>query len=184
MSVPPPDGSVEDDRLGVLPTAGPVPYLTDSEEEARRLLAGAQSSRDITWLHATSVEVARIAAHRGLVPSCWRGGDCCVVFGSADADDVKPSRRDALVEVVSRAIPGQLRAWWVPRARITGAWVAGAFIPAEQLREPPVALVDGVRPCECPLSALVGEQQELWRRTWQTDGGRRVIVRQCCARPT
>jgi hypothetical protein len=166
MSARPHDHGAPYHRLGVLPVAGPVPYLTDSEQEARRLLASPQPAGDLTWLHATSLEVARIAAHRGLGPSCWRSGDCCVVFGSANADDVKHSRGEALVEVVSRAIPGQLRAWWVPRRRIRGAWVADQFIPAEQLREPPVTLVDDVRPCACPLSTLVAEQQQLWRDTW------------------
>jgi hypothetical protein len=167
MSVPPPDAGFEDERLGVLPCAGPVPYLTDSEEEARTLLAAAQPDEDVVWVHATSIDVARIVAHRGVVPSCWRGGDCCVVFGSADANDIKPSRGEALVEIESPAIPGQLRAWWVPHWSIRGAWIGDEFISAEQLREPPVQLIDDVRPCGCPLSALVREQQELWRGTWQ-----------------
>jgi hypothetical protein len=89
-----------------------------------------------------------------------------VVFGAADANDVKPSRREALVEVVSPALPGQLRAWWVPWRRIRGAWLHGDFSPAEQLRAQPVTLLDDVRPCRCRLSALVAQQQELWRRTW------------------
>jgi hypothetical protein len=158
---------MDHDRLGVLPLVGPVPYLTAVEEEARRLLVAPQPATNSTWWHATSVEVARIATRYGLVPSCWRGGDCCVVFGSADAEDVKPSRGEALIEVVSRAIPGQLRAWWVPHTRVRGAWIADEFVTAEQLRIPPVRLVDDVRPCQCSLSAVVAEQQQQWRRTWQ-----------------
>jgi hypothetical protein len=117
-------------------------------------------------VQATSAEVACIAAHQGFVPSCWRGGDCCVVFGAADANDVKRSRGEALVEVVSLALPGQLRAWWVPWRRIRRAWRQGEFTTAEQLRAQPVTLVDDVRPCHCRLSALVAQQHELWRRTW------------------
>lgn len=167
MCVPRSESHVGEDRLGVLPTAGPVPYLTDSELEARRLLAGAQPTREVVWYHATSVDVTQIAAHLGLVPSCWHGGDCCVVFGAANAHDVKPSRGDALIEICSRAIPGQLRAWWVPRSRIRGAWIGEKFVPTARLRNPSLAFMDDIRPCGCPLSNIVAEQQQMWRRTWQ-----------------
>jgi hypothetical protein len=78
MSDPLAEPDLDEDRLGVLPMRGPVPYLTDSELQARRLLGGTPPRHTVAWLHATSAEVARVAAHRGLVPSCWRVGETAV----------------------------------------------------------------------------------------------------------
>lgn len=165
MSSRPTDTPCLEDEGGILPDAGPVPYLTLDEQHARRLLAGPQPTASSTWVHATTTQVAVTAAHQGLVPSCWRGGDGCVVFGSSGPDDVHPCRGQALVEVHSRAIAGQLRAWWVPRVHVRGALIAGEFVTATELRGTTPGPVPDVTPCSCPLAGLVCEQQALWRRT-------------------
>lgn len=157
------------DEHGALPDAGPVPYLTLNERYARSLLEGPRPEASSTWMHATTEQVAVTAAHRGLIPSCWHGGDGCVVFGSSGADDVNPRRGQALVEVHSRALAGQLRAWWVPLQHVRGAWIYDEFITAERLREANPEPAPLVAPCSCPLAALVREQQDLWRRTYSAD---------------
>lgn len=166
MSVPPRDNRPCDDQLGRLPLTGPLPYLTEREAHARQLQAGPHPSTTVRWLHATSLAVARVAAYRGLVPSCWRGGDACVVFGEDDRRDVKDRYGDAVIEIRSRALPGQLRAWWVPPTLILGAHHGGRFLSTTELRATPIELMDDVQPCPCPLSRLVAEQQRLWRDTW------------------
>jgi hypothetical protein len=154
---------------GILPLLGPVPYLTESDREARAMLAGPCPSEPTVWLHATSCEVALIAAHQGLIPSCWHGGHGCVVFGCAGPEDAVPPRGDAVIEIKSRALPGQQRAWWVPWRLIRGAWMHGKFVTAQQLRDRPLLREPEVRPCACPLSSLVSGQQVLWRSTWVHD---------------
>ncbi|MGH2904053.1 MAG: hypothetical protein ACRDK7_10780 [Solirubrobacteraceae bacterium] len=116
-------------------------------------------------MHATSIDGAIAAACGGLTPSCWRGGDGCVVFGSNAPRDIYPARGPALMQVRSRAIAGQLRAWWVPRAQVRGAWIDGKFVNVEALRTLADCPLADVTPCSCPLAGLVLEQQELWRRT-------------------
>jgi hypothetical protein len=170
--------------LGVLPLAGPVPYLTLSAHRARTLMHGPRPTIASTWVHATSIDGAVAAAHYGLIPSCWHGGDGCVVFGSSAPEDVHPARGIALVQVRSCAIAGQLRAWWVPRAKLRGASIDGKFVSAKALRAAADSRLADVRPCSCPLADLVQEQQELWRRT-VTSGerplkrGDKAIVLQC-----
>jgi hypothetical protein len=166
MSELPPDVEIDGHELGTLPLVGPVPYLTDSEQEARAMLAGPHPRERTRWLHATSREVAVIAAHQGLIPSCWHGGHGCVVFGCADPEDATPLRGEVAIEIESQALPGQQRAWWVPRWLIRGAWIEGRFTTAEQLRQRPSLNAGDVRPCACPLASLVCEQQALWRGTW------------------
>jgi len=171
MSSPPSDRSPAEVELGVLPLAGPVPYLTLSERRARTLLLGPRPTTASTWVHATSIDGAIAAACEGLIPSCWRGGDGCVVFGSSALEDVHPARGPALVQVRSRAIAGQLRAWWVPRAQVRGAWIDGKFVGVQALRATAHRRLADVTPCSCPLADLVREQQELWQRTL-TSGAR------------
>jgi hypothetical protein len=163
------DAQRDASELGILPLLGPVPYLAESDREARALLAGPCPSERTLWLHATSCEVALIAAHQGLIPSCWHGGDGCVVFGCADPEDAVPPRGDALIEIESRALPGQQRAWWVPWPLIRGAWMRGKFVTVGQLRDRPMLRGTEVCPCACPLSSLVSEQQALWRSSWVQD---------------
>jgi hypothetical protein len=176
MSSPRSDTSSADDQLGVLPLAGPVPYLTLSKRRARTLLLGPRPTVASTWVHATSVDNALTASRHGLIPSCWRGGDACVVFGSSGPDDIHPARAPALVEVHSLAIPGQLRAWWVPRAQVVGAWIDGEFVNVQALRATGQCRLADVTPCSCPLADLVREQQELWRRTLTSAEQPRTIL--------
>ena len=90
------------------------------------------------------------------------------MFGSS-APGHPPARGPALVEVRSLAIPGQLRAWWVPRTQVGGAWIDGEFVSVQTLRATAPCRFAEVTPCSCPLADLVREQQD--------SGGQRRISR-------
>jgi hypothetical protein len=145
---------------GAFPALGPLTYLHLREDEVRAALAGDFGGERV-WFHATDEAAARSAALQGLVPSCWLGGDCCCVFGH---DERAESRRGQwLLEILSPALPGQLKAWWVPPEAIRGAWHHGKFVAADALREGAVALADPDGGCECDLAPLTVEQVALWR---------------------
>jgi len=156
MSESPPDGS--------FPEAGPLPYLLDDEAQAREALGGPRGGPR-RWFHATNAGTAFIAVRQGLVPSCWRGGDCCAVCGYAELDDVHSHQGPWVLEIVSPALPGQVKAWWVPPSAIQGGWLDGSFTTAEEMRaSAPPDPGDDARPCSCGLSKLVAEQIRAWRR--------------------
>lgn len=152
-------------ELGVLPVEGPVPYLPDDGRSARERFAG-ELPAVRTWWHITWEPMPAVAAKQGLIPSCWRGGDCCVVFGHDDRSTPSPAKGDVVIEVRSRALAGQLKALWVPWWCVQGAWRGNRFVSARQLRTEHVELVDTTCDCNCGLSAMMREQQVLWRMTW------------------
>jgi hypothetical protein len=119
----------------------------------------------LVWYHQTSAREAASAGWQGLIPSCWVGGDGCCVFGVDSRDEVSPYRGDWLVEIHSRALPEQQKAWWVPAYAIRGAWHDGTFHGPAELRElgPPLLNPTGI--CACDLGELVAEQVVLWRPT-------------------
>jgi len=149
---------------GSFPRAGPVPYLLDDEAEARETLAGPRGA-SVRWFHATDVEAGFIAVQQGLAPSCWRGGDCCAVCGHAGLEDVHVHQGRCVLEILSPALPGQVKAWWVPPSFIQGAWLEDVFMTADEMRAAaPPAPADNARPCNCGLSQLVEEQIGAWRQ--------------------
>lgn len=153
--------------LGVLPAEGPLPYLPENERPVRERFAGELPTAVRTWWHVTWEPMPALAARQGLIPSCWRGGDCCVVFGHDERFESSPAKGDVVIEVRSRALSGQLKALWVPWWCIVGAWRGEQFISAERLREEPAELVDPTTGCGCGLSAYMHEQQALWRASWR-----------------
>lgn len=153
-----------DSDAGAFPLAGPLTYLRADFAEIREHLESAEFAPVSIWFHATSEHAARAAAVEGLVPSCWCGGDSCCVFGRSSLNEVPRWRRaDWVVEIESRALPGQLKAWWVPPQAIRGAWHEGQFFTREDL----VArsgLADAVgESCPCDLHELTREQIARWR---------------------
>lgn len=148
---------------GSLPEAGAVPYLLDDETQARDALRGRRGA-PLRWFHATDAETAFIAVRQGLMPSCWRGGDCCGICGHDDFDDVHLHQGPWVLEIVSRALPGQVKAWWVPPSAIQGGWLDGVFTTAEEMRaSAPLCPDDDARPCPCGLSQLVEDHIRAWR---------------------
>jgi hypothetical protein len=73
-------------------------------------------------------------------------------------------RGDWVLEVHSRALPEQQKAWWVPVSAISGAWHSGVFYKAADLRERGGPMVAPADSCTCELAELVAEQVALWRR--------------------
>lgn len=145
---------------GAFPALGPLTYLhLDSAEVSAALES--EAGPECIWYHATDEASARSAALQGLVPSCWRGGDCCCIFGQDER--LENARRPWLLEIRSPALPGQLKAWWVPAYAIQGAWHRGQFISVAELRQGATALADPAGSCECNLAALTREQVARWR---------------------
>jgi hypothetical protein len=156
---------------GTFPLTGPVTYLTDDPNAARALLDHGEFPEPTTWWHVTDLGSLSSVLVIGLVPGCWRGGDTCAVFGiDALADVPRWRRHDPIVEIRSAALPGQVKAWWVPPTAIRGVWRSGTFIPAHQLSDayplqiPPSDITDG---CPCRLTRLSRDQQTAWRATWR-----------------
>jgi hypothetical protein len=144
---------------GAFPALGPLTYLPLDLAAVRAALDG-DYERPRTWFHATNEAAARSAAVQGLLPSCWVGGDCCV-FGH---DETERARRgDWLLEIRSPALPGQLKAWWVPPQAVRGAWHRGRFVGRNELRQGAVALYAVHGSCDCELAALTVEQVARWR---------------------
>ena len=166
--------------LGVLPLDGPVPYLPDDGRPLAERWAGPRPQRVSTWFHATWEPQLGQIAREGLIPSSWTGGDCSVVFGYDERPPVPSARGDVVLQIRSRALPGQLKALWVPWWCIVGAWHGETFVDAETLRAgqaarwgdlsvstgpatPTTLRRRSLRPClEDPH---VHRQQELWRAT-------------------
>ena len=121
--------------LGVLPLAGPVPYLPDGDRALVELWAGPRPTEVCTWYHATRELLLTKIAREGLIPSSWTGGDCEVVFGYDERPITPTSRGDVVLEIRSRALPGQLKALWVPHWCIVGAWRGETFVPVSVLRD-------------------------------------------------
>jgi hypothetical protein len=149
---------------GAFPLAGPLTYLRVPLAEIRDCLQSAEFAPVSIWFHATSEHAARAAAAEGLIPSCWCGGDSCCVFGHSSFDEMPRWRRqDWVVEIESRALPGQLRAWWVPPQAIRGVWHDGQFFGRDELeaRSGVAELVS--ESCPCDLHGLTSEQIARWR---------------------
>jgi len=150
-------------EFGSFSSVGLVVYLTDDAERARRLLAG-PSARYRRWFHATTPEAAVSALQYGLVPSCWLGGDCCAVCGHDSRSDVHSHQGEAILLVEGAALPGQLKAWWVPASAIVGVFTDDGFSTrAEVLARAPAPALSKCRPCRCGLSDLCAEQISRWR---------------------
>lgn len=162
---PPPMSAPSDEvgSVGCFPAAGPVPYLTDDPRVAAEFLQQASAEPVRTWWHITYEYLLPQVATTGLIPSCWRGGDSCVVFGIDDRTDV-PSWRlgDWIVEVRSPAPVGPVKAWWVQPSAIVGGWHRGQFHRLERPHAVPPPNVDG---CPCPLSEICRDQQRRWLAT-------------------
>lgn len=162
--------------LGVLPLEGPVPYLHDNGRTPADRFNSELPSAVRTWWHFTYEPVPVIAARQGLIPSCWLGGDCCVVFGHDDFKPGEASGDTSVIEVRSRALEGQLKALWVPWFCVVGVWRGHDFVPSSELIAKEAPLVDPVEECgcglstSCELSSFMVEQQDLWRSTWRTNG--------------
>lgn len=154
---------------GAFPAAGPVVYLAQDAESARAMLAGRRAGY-AQWFHATCLDGAIQAAHRGLIPSCWRGGDTCAVFGVDALRDVHSHHGEWVLKIRSCALPGQLKAWWVPPERIMGAWHAGEFISSRALRTRPPGPPPAFAGCPCELAGVVAEQIACWANPTSTRG--------------
>jgi hypothetical protein len=155
--------SNDNDRLGAFPVRGPITYLELTVSEAREALEGPR--RPITtWFHQTGRAEAASAASQGLIPSCWVGGDGCCVFGDDSRESASPFRGDWILEIRSRTLPEQQKAWWVAPQQIVGGWNDDAFYTPEELRAlgPPLLSPGGT--CACELAELVAEQVALWRK--------------------
>lgn len=146
---------------GAFSLSGPITYLAGSCAEVEQLLA-ANYPASTTWFHGTSRSAAVSACWQGLIPSCWCGGDSCCVFGVDSLDTVAP-RHDWVLEIHSPALPGQLKAWWVPPHAIRGAWHRGLFTPAETLREMGAPRLEPSG-CSCELAAKTLEEIGVWRK--------------------
>jgi hypothetical protein len=157
---------------GAFSLSGPVTYLAGSCAELEELLA-ANYPAPTTWFHGTMREAAISACWQGLVPSCWCDGDTCCVFGVDSLDMVGP-HHDWVLEINSPAIPGQLKAWWVPPHAIRGAWHRGLFLPAAMLREMGTPLL---RPagCSCELAAKTAEEIGEWSRMLASRSARQRV---------
>jgi hypothetical protein len=165
----------EANTYGSFPVAGPVTYLTDDPLECQRLMAGPPPPLS-TWFHGTTERAARLSCVQGIAPGCWigTGGQCCGVLGYGSLSGLLEDRSySSIVEVVSPALAGDLKAWWVPPTQVRGVWRLGIFLPRKQVaaacREP---LSEPIGGCACPLSALCCRQQELWRSTRLERGSR------------
>jgi hypothetical protein len=152
--------SSESDRLGAFPIRGPLTYLRLTPAEVQEALAGPYRLPTV-WFHMTHQAEAASAAWQGLIPSCWVGGDGCCVFG-ADRPDASALRGDWVLEICSRALPEQQRAWWVPAAAIRGGWHADVFYGRAALRELGPPLLSPTGSCACELTRLVAEQVGFW----------------------
>jgi hypothetical protein len=151
-------------EAGAFPLAGPLTYLHADLAEIREYIASDERPPVSLWFHATSEEAARAAAVEGLIPSCWCGRDSCCVFGYSSLDDVPERRqRDWIIEVESRALPGQLKAWWVPPQAIRGAWHEGGFHTRDELATSPAQRAAVAETCSCELHELTREQIMRWR---------------------
>lgn len=159
--------SVPSEVAGTFPDDGPIPYLTDDPAAALDLLGRRQLGRKSgRWFHGTYDDAIGAIAVSGLIPSCWRGGDTCAVFGAARRADVAGSRQhDWVVEVRSVTLPHDLRSWWVPPQAIRGAWRGDSFVDHANL---PRAALDLPAPdgCRCALTDVCRRQQQEWADTW------------------
>ena len=157
------------DLAGAFSLEGPLTYLHMTEAEVRAALEAAPRPPVARWYHATTEQAARAAVVQGLVPSCWCEGDSCCVFGYSSLEELPPRRRrDWLIEIESRALPGQLKAWWVPPQAIRGAHHQGHFYTAGELRDRPTPLIEVAETCGCELAEINREQIARWRRLCQS----------------
>ena len=148
--------------FGAFPVHGPLTYLPLTEAEVRAARSGPFRS-PVVWYHRTGEAEAASAAWQGLIPSCWVGGDGCCVFGVEDPAAGSRLRGDWVLEIVSPALPEQQKAWWVPPAAIRGAWYAGVYHYADDLRLRGRPLLDPPGSCACELATVVAEEIARWR---------------------
>ena len=163
------EGSDMADKHGSFPVAGPVTYMTDDPVECRRLMDDTLA-RFKTWFHGTSEHAARLSCVQGIAPGCWigTGGECCGVLGHDSLDCFLERRRHLwILEIVSPAIDGDVKAWWVPSSCIRGVWHLEQFYWRDDVAATCVGpLSEPIDGCGCPLSPICIQQQALWRRTW------------------
>lgn len=150
-------------ELGLLPLEGPVPYLPEDDRPLAERWAGPAPPEPITWFHVTWQPLEAIIAREGLIPSAWTGGDCEIVFGYDERPATPCLRGDVVLEVRSRALPGQFKALWVPWWCIVGAWFGETFVAADGIRAhadrglPAKVLADDIN------DPHIRRQQRLWR---------------------
>ena len=147
--------SREPDYLGAFPVGGPITYLELSVADARAALGGPHWPIT-TWFHQTGRAEAASAAWQGLIPSCWVGGDGCCVFGDDSREKAFPFRGEWILEVRSRPLPEQQKAWWVPAEQIVGDWNEGVFYMPDELRAIGRPLLTSSGSCACELTDLIG----------------------------
>lgn len=143
---------------------GPAPYLTDDPDECRALLEGPLRPKS-TWFHGTTETVARIACSVGLVPGCWLGAGRCAVMGYSSRDEfLLRAGHLWIVEVETRALEGDVKAWWVPPEAIVGVWSHDVFFSKDELLLNPAPVPPLVDGCACGLSDVCRQEQKAWRR--------------------
>lgn len=154
MSSPP-------EHHGSFPALGPITYLHLMPTEVDEALRSARPPVS-RWFHATRAEFVGSICLQGVLPSCWSGGDTCGVCGYDTLAQVPAELGQWAIEVESAALPGELKAWWVPPTAVRGAWVDGLFYPAEELRVDAKPLLQPVA-CSCELASHTQAQISLWR---------------------
>lgn len=159
MSLPP-------EELGSFPMRGPVTYLHLSPEEVDDAFRGPRPPIR-RWFHATRAEFIGSICVQGILPSCWSGGDTCGVCGYDKLTQLPAELGQWALEVESPALPGDLKAWWVPSTAIRGAWCDGLFYPADALRIDARPLLTPTG-CPCEMSAMTDDQIAIWRTTWSS----------------
>jgi hypothetical protein len=153
--------SNDSDRAGAFPTLGPLPYLHLTPQGVAAALEGEYPPRR-RWYHGTTEDAAMSALGQGLLPGCWVGsGDCCV-FGYDAREAIPPQRSACVVEIYSRALPGQLKAWWVPPQAIVGIWRDDEFVETAALRDVATPSLAPSGTCTCELADVVAEQVARW----------------------
>lgn len=146
--------------LGAFPSPGPITYLDLDLDEMETMLRLGPFPPLARWYHATTAEVAARAMVEGLIPSCWRGGDSCAVFGRDSMADLPAWHEDSwLIELESNALRGQVKAWWVPPSHIRGVWHRSKRQSIKTDRVP----IDDFDGCECELAGLTRNEQSDWR---------------------
>jgi hypothetical protein len=154
--------SNDSDRAGAFPTLGPLPYLHLTPRAVAAALAG-DYPPPRRWYHGTTEAAAMSALAQGLLPGCWVGsGDCCV-FGYDAREEIPRQRSECVLEIYSPALPGQLKAWWVPPQAIIGVWREDDFAETAMLRDVRAPTLAPIGTCGCELAELVAEQVALWR---------------------
>lgn len=149
--------------FGAFPVVGPVPYLSLPVGEVAASLVGPFPPLQ-TWFHRTPAANVESIARFGIVPSCWRGGDCCCVFGATERSNAERSSDDWLVQVDMPSLEGDAKAWWVPPQAVTGAFFNDTFFARNVLLLRGSAAPLRLGSCNCEIDHLVRAEIARWCR--------------------